>query len=58
MDFTFRVQKFGEAQVLLGQVEGVLQVVVSVGLLQFVEINQVWPEKMDSVEFRRLRLQM
>lgn len=27
---TFRVQKLGEAQVLLSQVEGVLQVVVSV----------------------------
>lgn len=50
MDFTFWVQKFGETQVLLGQVEGVLQVVVSVGLLQFVEINQVWPGKIKSIE--------
>lgn len=48
--FTFWVQEFGETQVLLGQVEGVLQVVVSVGLLQFVEINQVWPGKIKSVE--------
>ncbi len=31
---TFGVQEFGEPQVLLRQVEGVLQVVVSVGLLQ------------------------
>lgn len=47
---TFGVQEFGEPQVLLRQVEGVLQVVVSVGLLQFVEINQVWPGKIASIE--------
>ena len=28
---------------ILGQVEGVLQIVMSVGLLQFVKVNQVGP---------------
>lgn len=40
---TLRVQQFSEAQVLLGQVEGVLQVVVNVGLLQLVKINEIRP---------------
>lgn len=48
--FTFWIEEFGETQVLLGQVEGVLQVVVSVGLLQFVEINQVWPGNITGIE--------
>ena len=42
---TFRVQQLGEAQVLLGQVEGVLQVVVSVGLLQLVKVDQIGSEQ-------------
>lgn len=38
---TFRVQKLGEAQVLLSQVEGILEVVVSVRLLKLVKVNQI-----------------
>lgn len=40
-DWTFWIQQFGETQMLFGQVESVLQVVVSIRLLQFVKINQV-----------------
>lgn len=43
MVLTLRVEQFSEAQVLLGQVEGVLQVVVDVGLLQLVKINKIRP---------------
>lgn len=42
---TLGVQQFGEAQVLLGQVEGILQIVVSVRFLQFIKVNQVWSEE-------------
>lgn len=42
---TFRVQQLGETQVLLGQVEGILQVVVGVGLLQLIEVDQVGSEE-------------
>lgn len=41
---TFRVQKLGESQVLFSQVEGILKVVVSVGLLQLVKVNQIRSE--------------
>lgn len=41
---TFRVQQFGEAQVLFSQVEGILKVVVSVGLLQLVKVDQIRSE--------------
>lgn len=43
-ELTFWVQQLGEAQVLLCQVKSVLQVVVSVGLLQFVKVDQIRPE--------------
>lgn len=42
---TFRVQQLGQAQVLFSQVEGILQVVVSVGLLQLVKVDQIRPER-------------
>lgn len=42
---TFRVQQLGEAQVLLSQVEGILQVVVSIWFLQLVIVYQVWSEE-------------
>lgn len=38
---TFRVQEFGEAQVLLSNVEGLLEVVCSIGTSQFVKFYQV-----------------
>lgn len=41
---TFRVQQFGEPQVLFSQVEGILKVVVSVGLLQLVKVDQIRSE--------------
>lgn len=40
---TFGVQQLGQPQLLLGQVEGVLQVVVRVTLLQGLEVQQVRP---------------
>lgn len=51
---TFRIEQFGESQVLLGQVEGVLQVVVNVGLLQLVEVHKVWPET--NIEGKNVRI--
>jgi len=41
---TLGIQQLGEAQVLLGQVEGILQVVVSVGFLQLIKVDQVRSE--------------
>lgn len=41
---TLRVQQSGKTQMLLCQVKGVLEIVVSVGFLQFIKINQVWSE--------------
>lgn len=41
---TFGIQKLGEAQVMFSQVEGILKVVVSVGLLQLVKVNQIRSE--------------
>lgn len=41
---TFRVKKLGESQVLFSQVESILKVVVSVGLLQLVKVNQIRSE--------------
>lgn len=41
LGLTFRVQQFGETQVLLGDVEGLLQVVCRIGPSQFVELDQV-----------------
>lgn len=38
---TFRVQEFGEAQVLLCDVEGLLEVVGCIGPRQLVELYQV-----------------
>lgn len=38
---TFGVQEFGETQVVLGDVEGLLQVVRRIGARQLVELYQV-----------------
>lgn len=46
---TLGVQQLGESQVLLGQVEGILQVVVSVWFLQLVKVDQVRSEKEQKV---------
>lgn len=40
---TLRVQQLAEPQLLLGRVEGLLQVVGSVGLGQLVEVDEIWP---------------
>lgn len=48
---TLGVQELGQAQVLLGQVKGVLQVVVGVGLLQLVKVDQVWSARTTETEF-------
>lgn len=40
---TLRVQEFGEAQVLLSDVEGLLEVVGGIGPRQLVELYQVRP---------------
>lgn len=42
-ELTLRVQQFREAQVLFCQVKCILQIVVRIGFLQLVEINQVRP---------------
>lgn len=40
---TFRVQEFGEPQVLLSNVEGLLEVVCGIGPDQLMELNQIRP---------------
>lgn len=41
---TFWVEQLGQAEVLLCQVKGILQVVVSVRLLQFIKVDQIRSE--------------
>lgn len=38
---TFRVQQLGQPQFLLSHIESILEIVVSVGPLQVVKLNQV-----------------
>ena len=47
-EVTLGVQQLGDAQVLLCQVESVLKVVVSVRLLQLIEVDQIGPEHGDN----------
>lgn len=42
-ELTLWVQELGKPQMLLSQIEGILQVVVGIGLFQLVKVNQVWP---------------
>lgn len=44
---TFGVQELGEAELLLGDVEGVVQVVYGVGAVQPLELDEVGPVLVD-----------